>query len=57
MTEPSASPNWNPPPELTRALLRKVAVAYVWWDMLCAGVNRHGVENERVLQERSSDPS
>ena len=24
---------------------------------LSAGINRHGVENERVLQERSSDPS
>lgn len=24
---------------------------------LCAGINRHDVENERVLQERSSDPS
>jgi hypothetical protein len=24
---------------------------------LCAGINRHGVENERVLRERSSDPS
>ena len=26
-------------------------------DLLCAGINRHDVENERVLQERSSDPS
>jgi hypothetical protein len=25
--------------------------------LLCAGQNRHGVENERVSQERSSDPS
>jgi twitching motility protein PilT len=24
---------------------------------LCAGINRHDVENERVLRERSSDPS
>jgi hypothetical protein len=24
---------------------------------LCAGINRHDVKNERVLQERSSDPS
>jgi hypothetical protein len=24
---------------------------------LCAGINRHEVENERVLQERSSEPS
>jgi hypothetical protein len=24
---------------------------------LSAGINRHDVENERVLQERSSDPS
>jgi hypothetical protein len=25
--------------------------------LLCAGINRHDVENERVSQERSSDPS
>jgi len=25
--------------------------------LLCAGINRHDVENERALQERSSDPS
>ena len=25
--------------------------------LMCAGQNRHGVENERVSQERSSDPS
>src|SRR5438132_1104578 len=25
--------------------------------LVCAGQNRHGVENERVSQERSSDPS
>jgi hypothetical protein len=24
---------------------------------LCAGINRHDVKNERVCQERSSDPS
>jgi hypothetical protein len=24
---------------------------------MCAGQNRHGVENVRVSQERSSDPS
>ena len=24
---------------------------------LCAGINRHDVENEKVSQERSSDPS
>jgi hypothetical protein len=23
----------------------------------CAGINRHEVENERVLQERNSEPS
>jgi len=25
----------------------------MWW---CAGINRHGVEDERALRERSSDP-
>ena len=27
--------------------------AKMWW---CAGMNRHGVEDERTSQERSSDP-
>jgi hypothetical protein len=25
----------------------------MWW---CAGINRHGVEDERASRERSSDP-
>jgi hypothetical protein len=27
------------------------------WTPRCAGINRHEAENERVLQERNSDPS
>ena len=41
-------------------LARKIAaITLIVWKKevrLCAGINRHGVENERVLRERSSDP-
>src|SRR5215469_3835713 len=41
-------------------LARKIAaITLIVWKKevrLCAGINRHEVENERVLRERSSDP-
>jgi hypothetical protein len=48
-------------PHLARlTLARKIAaITLLVWkkgERLCAGINRHEVENERVLRERSSDP-
>jgi len=39
-----------------QSLLGSREPALSWNQLQCAGLNRHGVEDERALRERNSDP-
>jgi hypothetical protein len=54
---PPAAPNWlcSAIPRCTRGEVPDLPSPEL--GSLCAGINRHDVKNERVWQERSSDPS
>ena len=51
VTLPKRAPN----PLLLAAGFGQGSTPIPWWDGRCAGINRHAIRNERVLQERSSE--
>jgi hypothetical protein len=43
-------------PVVRARLNRKDPIQALYSEYLCAGINRHGVEDERALRVRTSDP-